>query len=459
MEAAMALLNEVGTRLPTEKQISSASDRQIIDLAGGVAALVKRLEAVAVTCAGLLERRMRNGGAKEVGFQSADHVVREVTGTSMRRARSRVRLATAIMGDEGEPGLPLVSAAMEEGHLNEEAALKIADTLAAHSKGRKRYLPQMEADLVGAALGIASGTGATRREHVQEAIARGEGQAAHLDDVGRTCSQASKTWGAQRAVQADKSSVARRYLAVGVEKNGLVSVRGSLLPEVAATLETMVNAITSPRTRKENAASDRTPGQKRHDALATILNVAATSPRLPSAAGGPITVLVQTTKEDLENRLPGVVHTNHGAVATSALAVEHAACSGALQFFVTDPKGRIIALGSQQRIFTAHQRRAIMARDGGCIIPGCDTPAQWCEVHHVVPHARAGETHTDNGVLLCYYHHRHIEHTGWNVRMRDGVPQVRAPLWKDPERKWYYPPRRGLPRGTSREDSFASIRR
>ena len=40
-------------------------------------------------------------------------------------------------------------------------------------------------------------------------------------------------------------------------------------------------------------------------------------------------------------------------------------------------------LGTEERVFNRHQRRAIALRDGGCIIPGCGVPAGWCEIHHV----------------------------------------------------------------------------
>ncbi|WP_460572313.1 HNH endonuclease signature motif containing protein [Humibacter soli] len=76
------------------------------------------------------------------------------------------------------------------------------------------------------------------------------------------------------------------------------------------------------------------------------------------------------------------------------------------------------------------------ARDGGCAIPGCRIPASWCEVHHVQEHSRGGPTHTDNGVTLCWFHHRTINTNGWAIRMRHGVPHVQAPGWIDPTRQW-----------------------
>jgi hypothetical protein len=88
-------------------------------------------------------------------------------------------------------------------------------------------------------------------------------------------------------------------------------------------------------------------------------------------------------------------------------------------------------------VFTVHQRRAIIARDRECLIPGCHVPASWCEIHHVAEHSRGGPTHTDNGVLICWYHHRTLDSSGWKVRMRNGIPEVRGPCWWDASARWH----------------------
>jgi len=38
--------------------------------------------------------------------------------------------------------------------------------------------------------------------------------------------------------------------------------------------------------------------------------------------------------------------------------------------------------------------------------------------------------------MLCWHHHRTIETSGWEIRMRDGTPEVRPPTWIDPQRRW-----------------------
>jgi hypothetical protein len=39
---------------------------------------------------------------------------------------------------------------------------------------------------------------------------------------------------------------------------------------------------------------------------------------------------------------------------------------------------------------------------------------------------------TDNGTLLCGYHHRNFEAIGWTVNIIDGLPWWTPPTWLDP---------------------------
>ena len=107
-----------------------------------------------------------------------------------------------------------------------------------------------------------------------------------------------------------------------------------------------------------------------------------------------------------------------------------------MRVLVEADTGRIRSLGTEERVFNRRQRRAIALRDGGCLIPGCGVPAAWCEIHHVIEHAQGGKTHTDNGVMLCWFHHRFLDRNGWEIRINHGIPEVRAPQWFDPTRQW-----------------------
>ncbi|WP_344017039.1 HNH endonuclease signature motif containing protein [Pseudonocardia xinjiangensis] len=78
-------------------------------------------------------------------------------------------------------------------------------------------------------------------------------------------------------------------------------------------------------------------------------------------------------------------------------------------------------------------RRAIAARDRGCA--GCGRPPSWCEVHHVTARQDGGDTALHNCVMLCRACHRLQHHSEWEVRIRDGLPELIPPAWIDPQRR------------------------
>ena len=63
--------------------------------------------------------------------------------------------------------------------------------------------------------------------------------------------------------------------------------------------------------------------------------------------------------------------------------------------------GAVLAMGRTVRLATPAQKDALIARDVGCVIPGCAVPGEHCEVHHVIPWAAGGPTDVQNMCLLC----------------------------------------------------------
>ncbi|MCI1788124.1 MAG: HNH endonuclease [Actinomyces sp.] len=258
--------------------------------------------------------------------------------------------------------------------------------------------------------------------------------------------------GIERARAGRRRVEARRFLTVLPLQEGTRRVEGELLPEIASQLERLLDAYLNPRTDEtahgasapagmapEGTPDSRSPGQKRHDAFAGVLTLAAGVPEMPLMGGAAPTLVVTVAADQLgdpcgvaflqgshsEPDSPTDIHTAH-----------HTGCAGAIQRILTNDEGRILGVSAPQRVFTAHQRRAIATRDGGCIIPGCTVPATWCEVHHVTEWARGGPTHTDNGVTLCWHHHRCLDTLDWQIRMDNGIPCVRPPASIDPDRRW-----------------------
>ncbi len=109
-------------------------------------------------------------------------------------------------------------------------------------------------------------------------------------------------------------------------------------------------------------------------------------------------------------------------------------CDAVLSTTMGTADGAVLDQGRRTRLTTPAQRRALIARDRGCIVPGCTAPIHWCDAHHVVWWRHGGATDIDNLALLCGRHHTDV-HTGrWRIQMIGGVPWAVPPRDLDPTR-------------------------
>ena len=100
-----------------------------------------------------------------------------------------------------------------------------------------------------------------------------------------------------------------------------------------------------------------------------------------------------------------------------------------------------LSVGRKQRTVSTSIRRALWARDRGCVFPGCHHQ-RFVDAHHVKHWAKGGETTLENLVLLCDAHHRLVHEGGFGIA-------------KDHQARWYFkrPDGRAVPAsGYRRED-------
>lgn len=98
-------------------------------------------------------------------------------------------------------------------------------------------------------------------------------------------------------------------------------------------------------------------------------------------------------------------------------------CAGATSFkrILTAPVTGI-TLAYDRTVYRppADLRNNIRDRDQGCRFPGCNIPAQSCEVDHTINWEWGGPTHADNLACLCRRHHVLKHQSEWKVK------QIRA---------------------------------
>ncbi|MCS5733451.1 HNH endonuclease signature motif containing protein [Herbiconiux daphne] len=236
-----------------------------------------------------------------------------------------------------------------------------------------------------------------------------------------------------------------RSLTLARSSDGMYRGRIALAPDAAAvwinTLQALITPRAAPRFVSEDdyveqtiTADTRTGPQKMADAATEVFSRVAASPDTPRLAGATTTVNVHVTLTDIERGSgPGWVDGLDEPVPMSVVA--RLRCTSPTVTTVFGDRGEVLHHGKARRLFTGAQNRALAARDGGCIWPGCDRPPSWCETHHVdewMSHSHPpGRTDIDNGVLLCRFHHSHLHKSSWRLVMSEGVPHVVPPRWID----------------------------
>jgi hypothetical protein len=95
--------------------------------------------------------------------------------------------------------------------------------------------------------------------------------------------------------------------------------------------------------------------------------------------------------------------------------IEQLLCDCSVARLVTGPGSLPLDVGRAQRSVPVGLQRAVIARDGCCRFPGCDRPAAWTQIHHVIPWHRGGPTALGNLVLVCDHHHTVLHQPGWHA--------------------------------------------
>jgi hypothetical protein len=229
----------------------------------------------------------------------------------------------------------------------------------------------------------------------------------------------------------DKPS--RRELTFRRDAYGMDVIRGRLDAEGSATVQAALAPLMRARSAEDGIKDPRSPARRCADALVALSEQALSRGELPTVAGERPHVTVTMSLDDLQ------AGTGHGTLNTGApISPETArriACDASIIPIVLGSDGEPLDVGRATRMIPLGIRRAVVARDIGCVHLGCDAPAQRCEVHHVRHWANGGSTAVGNLVLLCPQHHWTIHHENWQITFQKGIPYVIPPSLIDPEQR------------------------
>ncbi len=214
---------------------------------------------------------------------------------------------------------------------------------------------------------------------------------------------------------------------------GMVHISGWLDPEAGAAFQRALGFFTPPPPSKDELLADPSSFQpvayRRALGLSQLVRHAMTHAEGCNGEGGAHDTMIIGV--DLETLRTGI---GTGQVAGGPLlgagTLRRLACDAAIIPAVLGADGEILDLGRKTRNPSAALRAAVIARDGGCIFPGCQRPPSWCQCHHCWHWLNGGPTNLENLHLLCSKHHHLCHEGGWRLTVE-----------KDAERTpWFHPP-------------------
>jgi hypothetical protein len=236
----------------------------------------------------------------------------------------------------------------------------------------------------------------------------------------------------------DSEKARKRCFTIGRQgADGMSKISGLLTPEARALVEAGIDKLGAPGmanpddqdpcicgtpSRAQIDNDRRSPAQRNHDALAALGQIALQSQKLGAHNGLPVTVVVTTTLQDLENGA-GMALTHTGTKLGVGEVVGLAARAGAHHYLaVFDRHTNVpLYLGRARRSATAGQRLVLFARDRGCTRPGCTAPAARCQAHHATTDwQHQGHTDITNLALACGCDNRLATEGGWTTTMTGG---------------------------------------
>lgn len=174
-----------------------------------------------------------------------------------------------------------------------------------------------------------------------EAVLLSKARMRSVAELRRDCAHLRHTADPRRFLTEQVEQVEARCLELTATEGGALFLRGFLDSEGGATLRTALEPLARPA-----GEGDERPRERRFaDALVEL--------------GGPL----------------------------PAETARRLGCDAAVTRVVFGADSAVLDVGRATRVPATATRRALLARDRGCVWPGCHRPASWGEIHHSIPRA------------------------------------------------------------------------
>lgn len=295
--------------------------------------------------------------------------------------------ATAITVGEQEGSLPLSSEALQRGEMGFAHLSLIAGTAASLQESPTAG-PFDEAPLL--------------RKALTHSLTR----------FRRECAHARHAADARRFLEEQVQAEGWRRVELLPCEDGAVVLRGFLDPVGGATLRSALE----PLARRNSVDDSRTREQRWADALVEL-----------AGHGGGAQLQVTATLDTLRGVDGAVAGELEFCQPIAAATVQRLACDANVTRIVLGPDSAVLDVGRTRRVPSAATRKALRARDRGCVWPGCERPSSWTAPHHIRHWAHGGETSLENLASLCHRHHWKVHEGGWQLARADDHELIAVP--------------------------------
>ena len=169
-----------------------------------------------------------------------------------------------------------------------------------------------------------------------------------------------------------------------------------------------------------------TARQRRADALVALAHDWLSEDSKPHRSGsGPVVTVI------VDPQLVAETDGEAGAVIAAGPRIgpdtlDQILCEGSVEILLDPTSGVPVAVGPTTRVVPPKVRRFVLARDGQCVIDGCDSTYR-LQVHHIVPRSAGGTHDVENLTTLCWWHH-HVAIHGRGMRLDPHSPPQRRRL-------------------------------
>src|SRR5215470_8344571 len=219
----------------------------------------------------------------------------------------------------------------------------------------------------------------------------------------------------EAAVFAEEEQRRRRWVNFWQTDEGSFRIEGELDPENGVALKAAMRALIG----RPSRADERSPAERRCDALGELSRRLMSAGALPELGGEKPHVLLVASVETLRLE-PGspMAELDWGPLVTGKTA-RRIAEDADLTPVLVNGGGDILHVGRRTRTVPTRVRKALNLRDRHCQAPGCEVEAERCEAHHLRYVADGGRSVLPNLRLYCPVHH-HVGQHPENARFRKG---------------------------------------